>query len=410
MDKPKGSRRRKDRLAFHERNLRTSILSLLRREGSLPRVLIGEKLNITPAMVTRCVQRLKSEGFVLEEGHSKGSGGRMCRNVALNPKAGYVVGIEYNNEEIHSALVDYAGNQEKLYSDRIPGPARKGEPGEMLGVILGTIRKTQGSVAKKRPMLGVAVVDPGTVDTIKGEAIASNLLPKWRNVALRQAISERFNTPVHLSNTANAIFAAVDRLETNRRYRDALYIEYRDGIACAVKANGEQIFGSRGMAGEVTVLSGGPTRSPLRKGGPVYLEQSAGPPAVYRMLGEVKHPILTGAGDRIPPIRQILDLSRDRDAAVSGIIRNTWRTLGLSFGNFVNALNPEVIVLDPHFGMAGDSALEVLRSALREQMFPWHADRIEIFVSRLEQPAGPLGAALVLLDELTFSGTVIRKA
>ncbi|MBN1676113.1 MAG: ROK family transcriptional regulator [Kiritimatiellae bacterium] len=405
----KSSKRKRD-LAFHERNLRTSILSLLRREGSMPRVLIRERLNLTPAMVTRCIQRLERESLVGTEGRSRGTGGRLCRNVALSPKAGYVIGIEYNPEEIFTAVVNFAGRLDKRRSFPLPKAARDGNPQRLLAALYAAIADSRTAAARSRGLLGIAAVDPGIVDTVNGVTVASNVLPKWRSVPVCAQLAARFGVPVSLSNTANAILAAVDRLEMNRRYRDALYIEYREGIACAVKANGQQVLGSRGMAGEVTDPAAPDARAANREASaPPYLEEQAGLRAMLLELNEARHPAFPAGRPHREAMAAILALAREQDKTVAAVVERAWRRIGSAFGHLVNVLNPAVVVLDPHFGQAGDAALQALKQAMLNQMVPSLSDQVEIVVSKTEEPAAPVGAALVLLDELTFSGAIIRK-
>ncbi len=387
----------KQELAFHERNLRTSVLSLLRTEGDMPRALLSEKLQTTPAMMTRCIQRLQAEGLVRNEGRSKGRGGRMCTNVALNPDAGVLVGVEYNRQEITTVAVNFACRMEKTRSFPIPKKAQDGSPEILLPAIFDAIRKTCRSVAKSRPLLGIAAVDSGVVDTQAGMTILSNALPKWRHVPIRQKLTDQFGIPVHLSNSTSAILAAVDRHELSRRYADLLYLEYSQGVSCAIKSNGQQLLGARGMAGELTVAAG---NEEIR---PDFIEKTLGFSAIRQRLHEAGHPAFQTAVPRADMMGNILALAAGGDPLVSKILRETWHQTGQMCGNLANMLDPEAIVLDPHFGQADDASLQAFKQGLKGQLIAPHSDQIQIIVSTLAEPAAPLGAALTLLDDLTFS-------
>ncbi|MEN8255795.1 MAG: ROK family transcriptional regulator [Verrucomicrobiota bacterium] len=390
----------KPELAFHERNLRTSVLSLLCQEGGMPRALLSEKLRATPAMMTRCIQRLQAEGLVHNEGRSKGSGGRMCNNVALNPDAGVLVGVEYNQREITTVAVNFAGQLEKQHSFPLPEDARNGAPDKLLPAITNAIQKTFKSAAKTRPLLGIAAVDPGVIDTSTGMTVASNALPEWTQVPIRQKLHDKFRVPVHLSNTTSAILAAVDRLELQRRHADLFYLECRDGISCAIKSNGRQILGSHGMAGELTrcfvsTTAGGEYH-------PVYVEETFGFSAIRQRLHDAGHPAFQADTPRTDMVQNILSLAAKGDAQVAGILAETWLRLGQMCGSLANMLDPEVIVLDPHFGQADDGSLRAFEQGLKQHMISPHDEQIQTIVSALEEPAAPLGAALTLLDELIF--------
>ena len=396
----------KQLLTFHERNLRTAILALLLREAGMPRAMLSEKLQTTPAMVTRCVQRMRTEGLVYDEGRSKGSGGRMCTNVALNPGVGLVIGIEYGREEISTLAVNFAGGIEKKCSFPVPKKAHDGSPSELLPTLFDIIRKTFKDIARSRPLLGVAAVDPGVIDTLTGVTVSSNVLSKWKQVPVHQRITDEFKVPVYLSNTANAILAAIDRCELNRRYADLLYLEYREGVACAIKSNGRQVLGARGMAGELTWLDlDAMTRGD--RSNPSYVEQALSFSGIRQRLHDLGHTSFPDAMTQADSANTILKLASQGDRQVLGILRKAWYELGQVCGSLANFLDPAVIVLDPHFGQADAGSLEVLKQGLREQMVAPHADQIDIIVSKLQEFAAPLGAALTLLDELIFTGALV---
>jgi predicted NBD/HSP70 family sugar kinase len=397
--------KQKSDLAFHERNLRTSILSTLRREGEQSRALLGKKLDLTPAMVTRVVKRLIDENLLHEGGRSKGSGGRMCTNITLNPNAGIIIGIEYNQREIVTVAVNFAGILEKQLSFILPARSQDRFQERLLSAIYSAINKTISVTAKSRKLLGIATVDPGIIDILTGTTLAANTLPKWINVPIKQKLSDKFNVPVYLSNTANAILAAVDRYELKRQYTDVVYIEYRDGIACGIKSNGNQVLGSHGMAGELTVLGLKPNKQTHNNNGnrSTYLEQSLGFSGIHRQLKAIKHPVFIKPIQRTDMIQKILTLAAQGDETIIKILKKNWYKLGLICGSLANILDPAIIVLDPHFGQADDKSLTAIKQGIHTLTAATHTDQVEIIVSQLKEPAAPLGAALTLLDTITFN-------
>ena len=366
----------------------------------MPRALLSEKLQTTPAMTTRCVQRMQTEGLVHEKGKSKGRGGRMCTNVEPNPDAGILIGIEYNPQNIVTVAINFACRIEKQLSFPLPQKAREGSPKELIAALVEAIQKTIHAVPRSRPLLGIAAVDPGVIDRSAGTTVSSNALPKWKQVPLRQILTDQFNVPVHLSNTTNAILAAVDRCELERRYANVLYLEYRDGVSCGIKSNGRQVLGTRGMAGEMTRFTANPTEENHH---PTYTEQSLGFSAIRQCLHDQGHPAFQDAVPRADMIQTLLALAARGDSQVTQVLKEIWHCLGHLCGTLANLLDPEVIVLDPRFGQADSESLEALKRGLKEQMVAPHTDQIEIRVSELKEPAAPLGAALTLLDDLTFN-------
>ena len=366
----------------------------------MPRALLSEKLQTTPAMMTRCIQRLQAEGLVHDGERSKGRGGRMCTDVALNPNAGVLIGVDYNHGEIVTVSANFACRMEKHWAFPIPEEARDGSPDKLLPAIFEAIRKTFDLGAKSRPLLGIAAVDAGVVDTQAGTTILSNALPKWIQVPIRQKLLDEFGVPVYLSNTTSAILATVDRLELARRHADIFYLEYSQGVSCAIKSNGKQLLGARGMAGELTRFA---PRAANEETQPAYIEETLGFSVIRQRLNEAGHPAFQTAMPRTDMIQNILALAAGRDPLVTRILGETWYQIGQMCGNMANMLDPEVIVLDPHFGQADDASLQALKQGLKGQMIAPHSDQIQIIVSTLAEPTAPLGAALTLLDNLTFN-------
>ena len=397
------NRANNNNIAFHERNLRISILSILRRQGGLPRAMLGEKLHLTPAMVTRCIQRMIADHLVQDKGKSKGSGGRMCSNVTLNPSAGVIIGVEYDQLKIVTSVVNFAGISEKYFTFPLPEDACSGVPSKLLPAIIKAIHKSFNNISNNRPLLGIATVDPGVVDISTGVTVAANLLPEWKNVPIQQKLRDAFNVPVYISNTVNAILSAVDRHELNRQYDDIIYLEYRIGIACGIKSNGNQVFGARGMAGELTLSEVEASSNSKDDYSSCYLEQTLGFSGIYKQLLESGHTAFKKDMEQSEIIKLILSLAAEEDPEVQKTICKTWEKLGHIYGTLANILDPAAIVLDPHFGQAGQTALQILISNIHKHMIVEHANQIKIIVSELDETAAPLGAALTLLDNLTFN-------
>jgi glucokinase len=299
-----------------------------------------------------------------------------------------VVALDVGGTGMKCALVRPDGTVH--HAERHPtGAARGGE------AVVTTILDVAASLADRARAEGLTTVAagvavPGVVDEATGTAVwAANI--GFRDVPLRDLMSERLGVPAALGHDVRVGGIAEARLGAGQGRRHVLFIAIGTGIAAAHVVDGKAFAGAHGAAGEVghvVVRPGGPA---CGCGGRGCLEAVASASAIGRRYAERSGIAGSAAADVAA-----------RAAAGEKLATEVWREAveALADGLLTaQALyDAEVVVLGGGLAEAGEALLAPLRIAL-DARITFH--RLPALTrAGLGDNAGCLGAALLALDTL----------
>lgn len=247
---------RKDRL---KSNNVYAILSLLYKNGPMPRKDIAEAIRLTPATVTMLTNELMQYGLLVEGGEVTDSSraGRRKILIDINYHFGCIAGIyiEHNSAVVSLTyingsliakrdLVIYDGADPEKFADRVSDAV-----GEMMS--------EAGILRAKLLCAGISVV--GYVDSLHG--ISENSFGLFSdNVDMRGIFAKRLGVPVTVDNNVRAL--AVAEIDYNRSGQkiNGLFIKHSPGLGGAVIINNHVYCGAHYRSGELghfTVDPGG---------------------------------------------------------------------------------------------------------------------------------------------------------
>ncbi|GAA2143611.1 ROK family protein [Kitasatospora kazusensis] len=236
---------------------------------------------------------------------------------------------------------------------------------------------------------GVAV--PGNLDDEHGIARYSANLG-WRDVPLRDLLTDRLGLPVTLSHDLRAGGVAEARLGAARGHGRFVFLALGTGVAGAIGIDGRIETGAHGRAGEVghvVVRPGG-----LRCGCGAYgcLETLASAAAVARAYTAAGGP----AGSSAQDVARAVERGEERAAAV-------WQEAveALADGVLLCAavLDPEVFVIGGGLALAGPTLFGPLGAAIARRV-TFHVPPV-VVPAALGAAAGCVGAGLLAWDEFT---------
>lgn len=253
---------------------------------------------------------------------------------------------------------------------------------------------------------GIGAGVPGPLDLQKGIILeAPNL--GWRNVALQEFLSKRFNCPALICNDVDAGVFGEYTLGAAQGQRCVLGVFPGTGIGGGCVYEGKIFRGSRSSCMEVGFLQMG-TEGPAAGVGPVgTLEGLASrlaisaeaAKAVFR--GQAPH-LKEFAGTDISKIRSsVLAKSIDMgDKAIEQIVRRAAEQVGRGIGSLINILAPDVVVLGGGLVEAMPRLyLEGVREGVKRNVLPSLAECARLKVSELGDLAGAIGAAAWVRQE-----------
>ncbi|HEY5910643.1 MAG TPA: ROK family transcriptional regulator [Verrucomicrobiae bacterium] len=371
-------------------NQQADLLLRVRAKEGLSRVDLARILNLAPSTVGIYVDHLVEEGFLFEGKAAERDFGRPPTILALNPRGGRFIGVDFEARNIMATAVDFSQRPLRQFHDTIAAA-------EPVDKILGKIEHAIETVmaGDDRKVLAIGIGVPGLIDPAKGVALSYKHIKGWENVPLVSRLSERFGVPVFVENTIRTMALAELWFGQGRGLRNLICVGMRSGLGAGIIIDGQVYHGADNRAGEIGDWpcalpgDGGVGRS---ASGPAYLrlEEIASLQSLRDRLAATSGSRggAPGARSAEAPVEALLQAARAGDAVVLGFLDRVAGAFGLVLNQLHCSFNPEKIIL------AG---------AL--------TDFQEVFFKRLEQSlrvfAPPSGPPLVVNSHLgAFNGAL----
>jgi glucokinase len=233
---------------------------------------------------------------------------------------------------------------------------------------------------------------PSRIDQRRGRAVASVNVP-LTNVDFRDRMRERHGLSVALDNDANAAAIAEWHAGAARGADHVVMLTLGTGVGGGLILGGKPYRGATGSGAELGHIVVELDGLPCRCGGRGHLESYATGLAADRL-----------ARDRIGPGSSAHDLVRRAhagEAEALELLAGVGRYLGAAIASFVNALEPELVVIGGGFGeAAGEFLLASAREVIAQDALPPGRDSLRIVEAQLGGDAGVIGAGMIAFEAL----------
>lgn len=387
----------KQRVSLSSGTSKGVVFDLIRAQGPISRVALAETTGLTQATMSTVVRQLMTDGLVVETGRGESTGGKPPVMLDVNPSSRYAVGVQLGRESITFVVINLSGAI--VGRTRTPGTGTA-EPSEMVVRLAGEIDRTlDGLGIEKSSVVGVGVVAPGPLDIARGAILHSPHLGAWRDVPLREMLSEAVHLPVILDNDATA--AAIGDFWSGK-LDDAVAhatVYMGTGIGAGVLIDGIVFRGASSNACELgqIVVTG-------RDGSPAFLEEIADPGSVVRRareLGEEDRLGLHGE-DEFEDFRAIAMAAARGDEQASALVEESAEHLASGVLTMANLFDLDSVSLaGPAFAVAGPTYVRAVSRRLDADLFVRNQHSVRVRLSTdVTDAAAVGGAALVMQTEL----------
>lgn len=319
------------------------------------------------------------------------------------PERGQVyLGVDIGGTKVAAGLVNSEG--EILFKTRTPMNST-GSAEDALSCVRTAIDSITSSASLQ--VSGIGISTPGTVDLRSGTVLNPYNIPCWRNYPLGTAIRECYGLPVEVHNDGNAAGLAEALWGSGVGHKLVLYVTIGTGIGTAIVYGGRLYLGRTHAAGEgghMVINFQGPKCSCGKSG---CVEAFAAGPAIARRAQEQVQAspahgksLLELAGGSAVAIKSetVARAWEQQDPLATRILEETVDTLAIWFGNVIDLIEPDVIVVGG--GLSGVVASWFPR--LREQTVLWcnnpHCREIPFLEAKYGADSGIAGAAAVCLS------------
>jgi predicted NBD/HSP70 family sugar kinase len=324
---------------------------------------LGAATGLSAASVTNVIRELIDEGVVIETGLAESDGGRPRAMLGMNPRYGYVIGVDIGETRTRVELFDLTMT-ERAKAEYPLDRAAEHDVAVVVGQIasgLDTVLAESG--IDRDDILGVGVGVPGIIE--RGpEVLVHGQTYGWDAVPLGRLLRARTDLPLRFDNGAKTMGRAELWFGAGRGARNAVMVLIGSGVGASLISGGATYQGATSSAaefGHVTVAVGG---RKCRCGASGCLEAYAGAAAILERYGRPM-----AADDQELALAELIGAA-DTSSRADGVLGETAEYLGAGIGSLINLFNPEQVILGGWAGLLLGARLlpEIRESARRHSL------------------------------------------
>ena len=312
----------------------------------------------------------------------------------------YYVGIDLGGTFIKGGIVDDLGNI--ILEDKTPTESEKGAT--MVATNIANLAKSLMAKAGLIPddMVGLGMGVPGMIDSKKGNVIYSNNL-KWKDFAIGEEVAAQTGLAVKIANDANVAALGEVKFGAAKGMQDAILLTLGTGVGGGIVAEGKLIEGNKSAGAELghaVIVAGGEQCTCGRKG---CLEAYASATALIR---DTKRAMEAHKDSKMWEIGSLDKVTgktafdyKETDVYAKAVVDRYIEMLAFGITNFANIFRPEAVILGGGVCAQGDALVKPLQKILDRDIFAGElGPYVPIVIAELENSAGLLGAAALLMD------------
>ncbi|HCT78881.1 MAG TPA: sugar kinase [Micromonosporaceae bacterium] len=375
------------------------MLGLLRDNGPMSRVELGDHLELPRTRVASEMDALLTSGLVQDGGPAPSRGGRPSTLVTLDP------GIRYGAIDLGATSIDIEitdGRLEPLAGLSEEADVKAG-PAAILQRITELFSKLRSNGAFQHlNAIGIGV--PGPVSVGDGMPVSPPIMPGWDRFPLRAALEMEFSCPAIVDNDVNIMSAGEAYRGIARSVENFLFVKVGTGVGCGIHLGGQIYRGVNGCAGDIGHIQLDP-RGPVCSCGnngclEAYFSGSALGRNAEAAARAAASPYLAArlAAAGAVSARDVGDGAVQRDPACLRLVREGGSRLGEVLASLVSFMNPSMIVIGGGLAGLGNQLLAEIRSVVYQRSLPLATGDLPIVLSELGPRAGVTGAGLIASD------------
>lgn len=313
----------------------------------------------------------------------------------MNPAA---IGIDLGGTNLKLALLD--GENRILEQATIPTGASDGHDAVLARMIDGAALLREHAAGLDVESIGVGV--PGMVDMANGVTLdLPNLPGRWTGVAVGPTIAHATGLPVAILHDGKAFAVAEHAQGAAIGAETALMAVVGTGIAGAIVAHNQVVFGIGGGSGEIGHIIVQPEGPRCSCGNLGCVETLASGPAIVTegvrriVQGFATSLLDLSQGDLNAISAEMVAIAADAgDLEAGEIIDRAAGWLGIALAGAIALVAPEVVVIGGGVAPAESRYYRVAEAVARAHCGVTEIDRIVFRSAMLGYEAGVIGAAL----------------
>ncbi|MDP9081696.1 MAG: ROK family protein [Bacteroidota bacterium] len=378
--------------------LKNMIVKRLYFDKALSCADLSELLEKSIPSISKAVNELIDEGFVVEQGFAPSSGGRRPLIYALKQEAMYTLTVAMDQLSMRIQMVDLLNNP---ISEAVMMELKLLNNPNALSALIENINDyIINTGIPKDKITGVGIGMPGFVDTVNG---VNHTYLDSGGESITQLITLKTGIPAYIDNDSSLIALAEQKFGIARAQRDVMVINLGWGIGLGMIVNGEIYRGNNGFAGEFSHI-------PLSEDGSLCICGKRGCLEAEASMLVVAEKAIKGIkrghisslknADRYQA-RQVGDAVMEAanmgDQFAIELLSDAGYKIGKALAILIHIMNPASIVLSGRGAIIGKILLAPIQQALNKYCIPRLANGTELLISDLGFNAELTGAAVLVM-------------
>jgi len=383
--------------------LRQSIVKRLLSGGNSTIAELSTELQSSVPTVTKAVNELLAENYVIDMGKITNSGGRRPSLFSINPTCAYFLGVEVG---LTSMSIGLQNIKNELVSVELGTSFALENTEESLQKFCNLINSfIEDSSVERKMIVGVCINFSGRINSMEG--FSYNYFFS-ENRPLTEIISDQLNLPVHLENDTRAMAFGEYCEGVVDDEQNIIFVNYSWGVAIGMITDGKLYYGKSGYSGEFghSTIFNNEIMCQCGKLGCLETEISG-----WSLVNQFKEAIKEGKQSKVTlddnsPVLQhhaiINGAVNLEDTLCVDLVTQQSEKMGRYLSILLNIFNPDLLVVGGDFAQLGDYALLPIQSSLKKYSLGLVNRDMKLKKSGLGRRAGVIGACCVIKEKLLF--------
>lgn len=378
--------------------LKNMIIKRLYFDGAMSCAGLSQLFDKSIPSITKAVNELIKEGFVVEEGYAPSSGGRRPLMYAINAKAMYILAVAMDQLTARLQLTDL---HNKPVADMVTVDIKLFNNPQALPTLVKSLKDyVDQSGIPKRKVAGIGIGMPGFIDAVKG--INYTHLDAGGQ-SLSEYLTKETGITTYIDNDSSLIALAEQKFGIAKLQQEVMVINLGWGIGLGMIIDGKIFRGYNGFAGELSHI-------PLSEDGELCtcgkrgcLEAVASMLVVAEQAEEgIKNGRVTSLKITNGNFKQmgeaLMDAANQGDQFALELLTEAGYKIGKALAILTHIMNPANIVLSGRGARVGKILLAPIQQALHKYCIPRLASGTELLISSLGFDAELIGAAVLVME------------
>jgi predicted NBD/HSP70 family sugar kinase/biotin operon repressor len=381
------------------------IFNYLKENSPISRSKISDDLKISAASVSRAIEKLIKEEYVVETGKQKTKLGKKPILLEINSEKGYVIGVDLGKERIKVSLADFKGREFRKHIGSEVSDSR-----DIVDKIINDIKDSlkedkNGMSLNKIKAISLAI--PAAIDINSGKIITAALYPQWKDINFKKILKNEFKIPVFIENDVNLAAFGEKHFGGAKQYENFIFIEVSKGIGAGIIIDNKLFRGNFGSAGEIGFMIVNKENLDFKVEGKGFFEKFASIEGIKeRIKNSIKNYenslILEMAGRDINNINTelIMNAANQEDVLSKSVISDCVELFSVVLIGLILILNPQAIILGGEISTVPFREELFLKPIINRMSKNLPFNYPEIKFSILGDDATLYGAILIAIESL----------